>query len=176
MKNENKNSFYKINNTFLLRFQSLIFIIFIKITINIDYLYPKAITLLNNNVLVFHENGFNIYDSFLQNSIKSVVSFTSQINEDAYKTKVNIKEMLSSDNTNGIIIAVIANKIYIFNYYDGEILFQEFITEKEYFLSPIKMTESNKYSYLLGYSYDLNKLYLVMKINNIKISKQIVKL
>ena len=105
-----------------------------------------------------------------------MVTFTSQINEDQYKSKVNIKEILSSDDNNGIIIAVITNKIYIFNYYDGEKLKEEFITDKEYFLSPIRMVESEKYAYLIGYAYDLNKLYLSFyEYNNSTKTNTIVK-
>ena len=119
------NLFFKQFNIFLLTFQTFIIFSFIKYINNnkLPSQTSKAIKLLNNNVLVVHETGIDIYDSFLNNSISKVVNYSS---DSEVLTKFNFVRIYDTETEdNGIIIIIKKQNIYILNNFNGCLIYEE---------------------------------------------------
>ena len=105
----------------------LFFILFSVIQNNTKFTYPKAINLINGNILIIHKTGIAVYDSSLKYLIFSVKNFTNdELIEFQKLSKLSIsifRESQTQDDSS-IIISIINNKIYIFNY-NGELLYEE---------------------------------------------------
>ena len=119
----------------------------------IIFKYPKAITLLNGNLFIIHENGIDIYDSSLSTKIAEVITFDK--GEKIMYNNLSLITFASfTESENGYIISIINNKIYIFDkegtskYISQEIL--EELQGEYYTLIPIKK-ENNIYYYMIGF-------------------------
>ena len=152
-KSYKKNNYYLIcqNKIFLL----LLFLFLIKSSICVEFVLPKAITLINGNILIIHKEAIEVYDSSLSERINKVKTFSDseQITEKNLLSKVVISRFdQSSDH---IIVSLILNKIYIFNY-KGEKLYEEedskiikMLNGTYFDLIPLKKS-GNKYSYIVA--------------------------
>ena len=134
---------------------------------NSKFAFPKSITLLNGNIFIIHKTGIQIYDSSLTNLTKTIRTFNSEeeISEIAKLGKVSITRFNQDDN--GLIICMIINKIYIFDYKGDELYVEndseiiELFANVNYFdLTTIKR-EEEKYIYQVGFikSFKANLFY-----------------
>lgn len=119
----------------------------------ITYKYPNAITLLNGNIFLIHENGIDIYDSSLSKKLTGVITFDKD--EKILFDDLSLITLTSfTESDNGYIIGIINNKIYIFDkegtskYISQEIL--EILLGDYYTLIPLKK-ENNIYYYMIGF-------------------------
>ena len=153
-KSSKKNNYYLIYEYNI--FRLLLFLFLIKSSICVEFVLPKAITLIDGNILIIHKEAIEVYDSSLSQRINKVKTFSSseQITTSSLLSKVAISRFdQSGDN---IIVSLILNKIYIFNY-KGEKLYEEEKSEiitmlnGTYFdLIPLKKS-GNKYSYIVAF-------------------------
>ena len=123
-----KYSCFKINfKLYIFFFNTYIFlsIFHFSLSDSSKFTYPKSITLLNGNIFIIHQSGIEIYDSSLNNLVKTVRTF----NDDEIITDVNKLAKVSitrfNQNDNGLIICMIITKIYIFNYKGDELYVEE---------------------------------------------------
>ncbi len=93
------------------------------------FIYPRAISLLNNNFFILHKYGIDIYDALLSTKIKNIITFndSEQINTTAIYSQIAIAKSYKTDN----IISIINNKIYIFNN-EGELLYNSIKTIEDF--------------------------------------------
>ncbi len=142
-----------------------IFIIFtmIKHYLNVELIYPKSISLASGNIFVIHKDGIDIYDSSMKNLVSNILNFTNseKLNEDNLAS-VTISKF-DEINDNGIILCIIINKIYIFNY-DGKLLYTESknniknkLSSRYFSLIPIKRND-NIFTYMISFCNSDNKI------------------
>ena len=121
-----------------------------------SFTYPTSLNLITGNILIIHQNGIDVYDSTLENLVKSVKTFSNdeKISDQNTLTKVSVST--TGESEKNIFISIIINKIYIFNY-KGELLYEEsntniinLFTNCCYDLTPIKIN-GNKYIYSIGF-------------------------
>ena len=152
------SSFKKCIDLYIFFFKTYIFLSIFQYNLcnNSRFTYPKSITLLNGNIFIIHKTGIEIYDSSLTNSLHIIRTFNEeeQISDPTKLGKVSITRF--NQNDNGLIICIIINKIFIFNY-KGEELFVENDSEiiaifngNYYDLTAIKRN-GEKYIYQVGF-------------------------
>ena len=164
-----KYSFFKKSiDLYIFFFKTYIFLSIFQLNLcdTSRFTYPKSITLLNGNIFIIHQSGIEIYDSSLTNLVKTIRIFNEdeKISDTVKLGKVSITRF--NQNDNGLIICMIINKIYIFNYKGEEL----FIENKEeilnlfdgnyYDLTAIKRN-GEKYIYQIGFinNYKANLFY-----------------
>ena len=151
-----KYSLFLQHNMISFFFKFLIFFSFIKRNLNVSFHYPKALTLITGNIFIIHETGVDIYDSTLQHLVKNVLTF-SGTEKIGYSTISKIAISRFNDDDYGLIICIINDKIYVFNY-NGELIYIEsnrtvlnkINSENVYSLNPIKKNQTT-YSYMISY-------------------------
>ena len=111
---------YKYIPNSLLIFQILIFLSLFQFNFCATFQFPTAITLTNENILIIHKNGIDVYDSSLSNLVKNVKEFTG----DEILSETTLSEVAISNFDNDLIFAFIINKIYIMDS-TGELLYEE---------------------------------------------------
>ena len=120
----------------------------------ISFTYPISVTLKNENILIIHQNGISICSPFCSLIIKEILTFSED-------EKITTEELLSkvtiSKFEDGYIVAVIINKIYIFNI-NGDLEFKSTDSLNSpsqiyYTISPHKI-DNNYYYYMIGYAYN----------------------
>ena len=123
----------------------------------LDFNYPSAISLFNNNVFVVEKNGIFVYDEQLQNIIYShpFEDENDKINNEDKLSKVIIK--LFKDN---YIICLINRKIFFFDKEGKNLLLktEALITESCYYYHPsliplphLSENEPNIYYFVIAY-------------------------
>ena len=155
---EKCSSLIKCIDLYIFFFKAYIFFSIFQLNLcnNSRFTYPKSITLLNGNIFIIHQKGIEIYDSSFTKLEQTIRTFTEEekISDTIKLGKVSITRF--NQNDNGLIICMIINKIYIFNY-KGEELFVENSGEiiglfngNYYDLTPIKRN-GEKYIYQIGF-------------------------
>ena len=151
---------YKYIPNSLLIFQILIFLSLFQFNFCATFQFPTAITLTNENILIIHKNGIDVYDSSLSNLVKNVKEFTG----DEILSETTLSEVAISNFDNDLIFAFIINKIYIMDS-TGELLYEEtkssiisLFTGSFYDLILVKKSDYI-YSYVIGFIPD-NSLYI----------------
>ena len=152
---KNNNLFFKQFNIFLLTFQTFILFSFIKYINNkLPTTKSKAIKLLNDNVLVVHESGIDIYNRYLNNCISHLINFTSDGN---VLTNFNYIRFNENDN-NEIIIIIKYPKLCILYNYNGSLIYEEKNetvignSDNNYrCLTTIKKDDGNIYYYMITF-------------------------
>ena len=151
-------SFKKCINLYIYFFNAYIFLSIFQYNLcnTSRFTYPKSITLLNGNIFIIHKTGIEIYDSSLNTLLQTIRTFDNdeEISDTTNLGKVSITRF--NQNDNGLIICMIINKIYIFNYKGEELYVEnreeiiELFVGKYYDLTPIKKI-GEKYIYQVGF-------------------------
>ena len=140
--NKKNNNFYavryKYSYSFLVIFKILIFLFIFHKDLCVTFDYPKAFALTNENILIFHKGGIDVYNPTLTNLVKHIKDFNSELSSGNELNKFAIKQFDESDND--LIISILTNKIYIFNS-TGDLIYEE--------------KENEVISIFTGSSYDL---------------------
>ena len=151
-----------VPNKKFLPFQFFFIITFIlkiqKIYSTLSFIYPNAVTLINGNIFVIHKYGISICDYSFSTILKNVTTFSisEQISSEDDLSKVTISQF-----SDGYIVSVIINKIYIFDSF-GELKYNgnSLINENDiYFMVSPNNISGNNYNYLIGYIYQ-NSIYI----------------
>lgn len=145
------NFYYKI-------FPFFLFISLIQSIINVSFKYPKAITLINGNILVIHQDGIDVYDSTMNNQLFNLKTFSynEKIENESQLSKVSIARFSEGQRDNSIIVSIIINKIYFFKN-NGELLYEEKesqiidLFEGEYYDLTVIKVNGNNYSYMISF-------------------------
>ena len=149
----NKLRFFNMISHF---FQIGIIFSFFQVNLCVTFTNPKSLTLITGDILIIHQNGIDVYDSSLTNLIQNAKTFSSneKINDQNTLSKVSVSKF--GQNEKNVIISIIINKIYIFNY-KGEKLYEEvntniinIFTFDYYDLTPLKIN-GNKYTFSIGF-------------------------
>jgi len=115
-------------------------------------LYPSIFTLLNQNILLFDNNGIHIYNSDLTNEDSTKkISFETSFSELFDISKVTISQFSSQDG--GDVMVLVINKIYFLTCEgtkEGEADLSEEINGEHYSLTPYKK-EGNELHYIISY-------------------------
>ena len=74
-KSSKKNNYYLIYEYNI--FRLLLFLFLIKSSICVEFVLPKAITLIDGNILIIHKEAIEVYDSSLSQRINKVKTFSS---------------------------------------------------------------------------------------------------
>ena len=142
----------------------------------LNFTYPSAISLTNNNVLIVEMNGIYVYDEHLKNII---YSYPFEETEKITSTSILSNMIIKFEFNN--IICLINQKIFLFDN-KGIFLMKTgiLINERIYYhpsLTPIPIIESNSYYYVISYfiyensSYKqrvlYNKINLLYEINSL---------
>ena len=144
-KSSEKNLFYVFD--FL-----LVLFSFIKICKLIPQLKnPRAINLSNNKILVIHQDGIDIYDSYFNSLIQNINNFSEGEKIDQTKA-TTIRIARFSEEDDGYIISIINDQIYIFDSEGNKMYLNEIIsqTQNYYEILPIKK-ENNTLNYMVSY-------------------------
>ena len=155
-KNNSSQNKHRFFNIIYHLFQSVIIFSFFRVNLSITFTNPKSLTLITGDILIIHQNGIDVYDSSLTNLIQNVRTFSSseKINDQSTLSKVSVSKF--GQNEKNVIISIIINKIYIFNY-KGEKLYEEedttiinIFTFDYYDLTPLKII-GNNYIFSIGF-------------------------
>ena len=179
-KDKKYNIFFN-NSIFSLIFKLLIFFSFIKKNLNIIFDYPKALTLLNGNILIIHKGGIDVYDSSLTQLLSSQIQFneSEKGNYENSLSKITISRF--NENDYGLIIAIIFDRLYFFSP-KGESLYIEDnlnnkynISSSLYSLTPIS-SNNNNFTYMICFSNKESKVApLFFKYNNNSKTNNLIK-
>ena len=121
--------------------------IFYKISSGKSFFYPYSITLDNDNILIIHKTGIDIYNKSL-NIPSQIIKFSKEITEENF-SKIAVK------NNKDYILSIINDKLFIFNN-EGKFLYksEEKINNNHiiysYSLTFIHTTNDTCY-YVIGY-------------------------
>ena len=120
-------------------------------------LYPNLITLLNQNILLFDNNGIHIYNSdfTVEDSSKKILFFTN-FTDFSYNSKTTLSQFSAEDG--GDVMILVLDKIYFLTCEgtkEGEVDLSGIITGDHYSLTPYKK-EGNELHYIISYILDDN--------------------
>ena len=146
-------------------FQNIIFSLNIFFSVSLKY--PHSLYLSNGNIFVIHETGITIYDHLFMNTIKDVLTFSG--NDKIYLDEIaKITTTIEDD----YIFSIIKDKIYIFDYYNGSLIFHNKtsilgigIDPKYYSLVVIKNETNNLYKYVISYRHKYHLYNIYFKYN-----------
>jgi hypothetical protein len=132
----------------------LIFLFIFHKDLCVTFDYPKAFALTNENILIFHKGGIDVYNPTLTNLVKHIKDFNSELSSGNELNKFAIKQFDESDND--LIISILTNKIYIFNS-TGDLIYEEkenevisIFTGSSYDLT-LEKKNGNVYSYFIAF-------------------------
>ena len=156
--NKKNNNFYVVRNkysySFLVIFKVLIFLFLSHKDLCVTFNYPKAFALTNENILIFHKDGIDIYNPTLTILVKHVKDFNNELSSTNELNTFAIKQFDESDND--LIFSILTNKIYIFNSI-GDLIYEEndnaiisIFTGRSYDLT-LEKKNGNVYSYFIAF-------------------------
>ena len=147
----------------------------------LDFNYPSAISLLNQNVFIVEENGIFVYDKQLKNIIynHSFQEESDKINNSDKLSKVVIKLKAN------YIICLINGKIFSYDPEGKNLLLktETVINERNYYypvLIPLTaLNEGNNYHYIIAYFFHISDSYklklILYNINTFRKSNNFIK-
>ena len=149
-----KSIFYFLNYFILL----LIVIFFEEIYSLLDFTYPSAIGLMNQNVFIVEQNGVFVYDEELKNII-----YSHTFEESEKITSLDSLSKVVIKYYSNFVICLIKEKIFLFDY-EGKFLKKTniIIEDENYYypsLNPIFLNDVENYYYVISYFIHENSAY-----------------
>ena len=137
-------------------------------------LYPSALTLLNQNIVIVSSDGIHFFSQNLVEDISKKIIFQNPINSIARSEKVELKQFSTEDE--GYIMILVDDTIYFFES-DGTNIkifdLSNSINGNYYCLIPFKKENNNLY-YIILYSIKGGLVLNIFKFDIYKYSNELI--